>query len=198
MAGPAGIGLEVLHVGHQQNHFEQQVEVLLGLGRDRHHDRVAAPVFGQQAAVGELLLDALGLGVGLVDLVDGHDDRHLGGLGVVDGFQRLRHHAVVGRHHQHDDVGDLGAAGAHAGERFVAGRIDEDDLAAVHLHLVGADVLGDAAGFARRHVGFADGVEQRGLAVIDVAHDGDHGSALLQVLGRPRLSPPPAWLLLRS
>ena len=45
------------------------------------------------------------------------------------------------------------------------------------LHLVGADVLGNAAGFARRHVGFADGVEQRGLAVIDVAHDGDHGRA---------------------
>ena len=45
----------------------------------------------------------------------------------------------------------------------------------MNLHLVGADVLGDAAGFACRHVGFANGVEQRGLAVIDVAHDGDHG-----------------------
>jgi hypothetical protein len=43
------------------------------------------------------------------------------------------------------------------------------------LHLVSADVLGDAAGLASRHVGFADGVEQRGLAVIDVAHDGDDG-----------------------
>ena len=95
----------------------------------------------------------------------------------------LRHDAVVGRHHQHHDVGDLGAAGAHAGEGFVAGRIDEDDLAAVHLHVIRADVLGDAAGLARRHVGFADGVEQRGLAVIHVAHDGDHGRALLQVLG---------------
>ena len=33
------------------------------------------------------------------------------------------------------------------------------------------------------HVGFADGVEQRGLAVVHVAHDGDHRGALLQVLG---------------
>ena len=40
-------------------------------------------------------------------------------------------------------------------------------------HLVGADVLGDAAGLALGHVGLADGVEQRGLAVVDVAHDGD-------------------------
>ena len=38
-------------------------------------------------------------------------------------------------------------------------------------------MLRDASGFAGGHVGFADGVEQRGLAVIDVAHDGDHGRA---------------------
>ena len=130
MAGRVGIGFEILQVGHQQNHFQQQVQVLLRLGGDRHHDRVAAPILGQQAAVGELLLDALGLGVGLVDLVDGDDDRHFGGAGVVDGFEGLRHDAVVGRHHQDHDVGDLGAARAHAGERLVAGRIDEDDLAA--------------------------------------------------------------------
>ena len=41
-------------------------------------------------------------------------------------------------------------------------------------HLVGADVLRDSAGFAPGHVGGADRVEQAGLAVIDVAHDGDH------------------------
>ncbi len=34
-------------------------------------------------------------------------------------------------------------------------------------------MLGDAAGFAAHHVGGADRVEQRGLAVVDVAHDGD-------------------------
>ena len=44
-------------------------------------------------------------------------------------------------------------------------------------HVVGADVLRDAAGFARRHLGAADVVQQRGLAVVDVAHDGDHRGA---------------------
>ena len=33
-------------------------------------------------------------------------------------------------------------------------------------------MLRDAAGFAAHHVGLADRVEQRGLAVVDVAHDG--------------------------
>ena len=177
-----GIGFEILQIGHQQNHLEQQIEVDLHLGGDGHHHRIAAPVFGQQAAIGELLLDALGLRVGLVDLVNGDDDGDLGGAGVVDGFEGLRHDAVVGRHHQHHDIGDFGAAGAHAGERFVAGRIDEHNLAAVFFDVICADVLGDAAGLFAGHIGFADGIQQRSLAVIDVAHDGDHGRALEQIL----------------
>ena len=40
------------------------------------------------------------------------------------------------------------------------------------LDLVGADVLGDATGLAGHHVFRADAVEQQGLAVVDVAHDG--------------------------
>jgi hypothetical protein len=42
------------------------------------------------------------------------------------------------------------------------------------LHVVRADVLGDATRFAGGDLGAADVVEQRGLAVVDVAHDGDH------------------------
>ena len=96
---------------------------------------------------------------------------------MIDGLHRLRHHAVVGGDDQDDDVGGLGAAGAHRGERLVAGRIDEGNHAARRLDLVGADVLRDAAGLAGHHVGLAQGIEQRRLAVVDVAHDGDDGSA---------------------
>ena len=51
----------------------------------------------------------------------------LGGLGVVDRLDRLGHDAVVGRHHQDDDVGDLGAARAHGREGLVAGGVEEGD-----------------------------------------------------------------------
>ncbi len=173
--------LELLHVRHQADHFHELVEIGVLLGRNIHVDGVATPVFGQQAAVGKLLLDAVGLRFRLVDLVDGDDERNLGGLGVVDGLKGLRHDSVIGGNHQNHDVRDLGAAGAHAGEGFVTRGIQEDDLAAKggrvgvrDLHLVGADVLGDAARFAFGHVGGANGVEQAGFAVIDVAHDGDH------------------------
>ena len=100
---------------------------------------------------------------------------------MVDGFERLRHHAIVGGNHDDDDVGHFGAARTHAGERLVTRRIEEDDLAAkgrriclADTDLVRADVLRDAAGFAGRNIGFANRIEQRRLAVIDVAHDGDY------------------------
>ena len=88
-------------------------------------DRVAAPLFGLEAELDELALDALGLGARLVDLVDRDDDRHLRRLGVGDGFLRLRHDAVVGGDDEDDDVGHAGAAGAHLREGLVARRVEE-------------------------------------------------------------------------
>ena len=144
------------------------------------------------------------MGIGLVDLVDRDDDRDVGSLGVVDGFKRLRHHAVVGCDHDDDNIRDLGAASAHAGKGFVTRSIEEDDLAARsrrillgELHLVGADVLSDAAGFAGGDVGLANGVEQRSLTVIDVTHDGDDWRTrdfeLVEVILLQQLFDRPRW-----
>ena len=120
--------------------------------------------------------------MGLVDLVDGEDDGHAGSGGVVDCFDGLRHDVVVGGHDDDYKVGDLGAAGTHGGERFVTGGVKEGDVAAVlELDAVRADVLSDAAGFARDYVGVADVVKERGFAVVDVAHDGDDGRACHEV-----------------
>ncbi len=81
-------------------------------------------------SVGELLLDALGVGFGRVDFIDGDDDGDGGGLGVIDGLEGLRHDAVVRGDDDDNDVSNLCAAGSHAGEGFVAGGVEEDDLAA--------------------------------------------------------------------
>ena len=89
--------------------------------------RVAAPLLGHELLLDELLLDPGGVGVLTVDLGDRDDDRDLGRPGVADRLDRLRHDAVVGRDHEHHDVGRLGAAGAHGGERLVARGVDEGD-----------------------------------------------------------------------
>ena len=120
---------------------------------------------------GDRLVD---VGVLSVDLVDRHDDRHLGRLRVIDRLDGLRHDAVVGGHHQDDDVGGLSTTGSHLGERSVARRVDEGDLLPIALDLIRTDVLGDAAGLAVSDVGVSDAVEQQRLAVVDVTHHGDH------------------------
>ena len=112
-----------------------------------------------------------------VHLVDGHDQRDAGGLGVVDGLDRLRHDAVIGRDDEDGDVRDHGAAGAHGRERLMARGVEEGDGLAVDHDTVSADVLRDAAGLAGRDVRAADAVEQAGLAVVDVAHDHHDRSA---------------------
>src|SRR6185295_6976725 len=173
------VGLQVEQVGGQEDHLEQLVDALLLERGDADHDGVAPPLLGLEAAVGELALDPVGIGVDLVDLVDRDDHGHLGGARVVDRLDRLRHDAVVRRDDQDDDVGHLGAAGAHHRERLVARGVEEDDLPVAHVDVVGADVLGDAAELALGHLRLADRVEQRGLAVVDVAHDRDHGTARL-------------------
>ena len=103
-------------------------------------------------------------------------------LRVVDRLAGLRHDAVVGGDDDDRDVGHLGAAGAHGGERLVARRVEEGDRLVVVVDLVGADVLRDAAGLARGDLGLADRVQQRRLAVVDVAHDRDDRRALDEIL----------------
>src|SRR5690606_36036728 len=73
---------------------------------------------------------------------------------------------------ENDDVGGLGTTGTHLGERGVTGGIEEGDHAAVGLHVVGTDVLGDATRLTGSHLGTTDVVEQRGLAMVDVPHHG--------------------------
>jgi hypothetical protein len=124
----------------------------------------------------ELLLDAFQIGIRLVYFGNRHDQGHVGRLGVMDRFLGLRHDAVIGGHHQDDQVGRLGAARPHRRKGFVARRIEEGDHAAGRFDVVGTDVLRDAAGLAVCHATLADVVEQRGLAVVDVTHDRDHRS----------------------
>ena len=145
-----------------------------GLGRNAHKGRITTVLFRHHLFDDQFLLDPIRVGFGLVDLVHRHDNRHAGRLGVVDGFARLRHHAVVGSNHQNDDVGRLRTSGTHGSKGFVTRCVEEGHHAALGLDVVGTDVLRDATCFANRHTGTTQVVEQRGLAMVDVTHDGHH------------------------
>ena len=161
----------------QQYLFEQSVDAGAGARGNTHKGHVAAELFGYHFFSHQLAFDAVHIGIGLVDLVDGHHDGYTGRFCMLDSFAGLRHHAVIGRNHQNHDVGGLRASGTHGRESLVTRRIQKGHHAARSFHVVGANVLGNAAGLTRRHFGCADVVEQRGLAMVNVAHDGDHRCA---------------------
>ncbi len=166
------ISLEIKNFSLQQNCFKQFVEVELVLGRHFDVENFTAHRFHKDVMLQQSSTNLLRIGSRLVDLVDRHDDRNTCRLGMVDRFNRLRHHAVIGSHHEDGNVGRLRTTGTHCSKGSVARRIDEGDLLAVLLDLISTDMLGDATGFARNNIGVTDRIKQRGLAVIDVTHNG--------------------------
>ncbi len=175
--GAVGIGLEFHDLALQIEDFDQFGDSLAGGGAGADDFGVAAVFDGVQTVGGKLAEDHVGIGIGAVDLVHRHDDRHAGGAGVIDRFDRLRLHAFGGGDDQHDHIGHVRSAGAHGGERLVAGRVDEGDALFAELDHPGGGVLGDSAGFAGGDVGVANLVEQRCLAVVDVAQNRHHRRA---------------------
>ena len=177
LAGPAGVGLQLVQIGDGLERGQQVGDSLAGHRRGLDDLDIAAPLDGMKALLRELAVNLVDIGrrvgVGQVDLVQGDHDRDLGRLGVGDGLDGLGHDAVIGGHDQDHDVRHVGSAGPHGGEGLVAGRVDERDRLAVVLNLVGADVLRDAAALALHDIGLADAVQQRGLAMVDVAQDRD-------------------------
>ena len=132
---------------------------------------------------------------------------HAGVADVLERFVRLRHEAVVGRDDQDGHIGHIGTAGPHLVEGGMARSVDEGDLLALDLGLVGTDMLGDAAEFAGNHVGLADSVEKGRLSMVDVPENtGDRRSRLekqalillllfrfLLLFGRAAAAASPRW-----
>ena len=165
-----GIAFEFHDFGAEDDRFEQGIDT--GLLYSRYVDELdfTAPFLGQKPLFGELLLEAFGIGVRQVHLVDRDNDRHLGGLRVVQRFDSLGHHALGGRNDKDHDVGDFRSARAHRRKGFVAGSVEENDPSAVCLNLIGSDMLGDSAALVLDDVRIPDRVEKARLTVVDMAH----------------------------
>ena len=183
LGAAVGVGLELHDLGLQRDPLQQVADAHAGQCGDGDAGNVAAPVLGDDAVLGQAFHHALGVCSGLIHLVHGHDDLDIGSLGVVDGLHGLGHDAVIGGNDQNSDIGHVGTAGTHGGECLVARRIQEGDQAVVDLDLICTNGLGDAASLACGDIGLADGIQDTGLTVVNVAHDTDNGRTLHQILG---------------
>ena len=108
-----GVGSQFHGIGNQQDHLQQVIQSLAGLGGNGDTDGIAAPLLGNQFIFGKLLLDTLGIGFRLIHLIDGDDNGNACLLGMVDRLDRLGHDAVIGGNDQYGNIGDLRAAGSH-------------------------------------------------------------------------------------
>ena len=175
-------------IGGQQDGLQQpiHIDVLLSRNIDKHG--VTTIFFWHQTILGQLATDLLRGRAGLINLIDRNHDRHVGSLGMVDGFHGLRHHTIVGGNHQHRNVGGFCTTSTHGGKCLVTRGIQESNLTFcvvnVHLHLICANTLSDATGLAGTNIGFTDGVQKAGFTVVDVTHDGHHRRAGRQVFFR--------------
>ncbi len=181
---PVRIRLQFPQLGTEEDRLQQLINASACDPRGSYDFGVATPLDRHHVVGSQILQHALLIAAGKIKLVHGDDDRHFGRPRVADGFDRLRHDAVVGRHDQNHEIGQDRPAGPHLGEGRVTRRIDERDLLAIVFDLIGGNVLSDAARLSGRHVCRADLVQQRRFPVIDVSQNRDDGGAFDKFLGR--------------
>ena len=168
-----GVGFQLKYVRLQQNGFKKLVNTLALLGGDINEHVLSAPLFRNDAMLGKFLPNTGWIGAGLIDFVNGNDNGNACGLCVVDGFNGLRHHAVVRRDNQNNDVGHLCTTGTHGGKRFVTGRVNKGNTAAVDGNLRSTDGLRNTACLTGGNTRMPNGVQKRSFTVVNVAHNGN-------------------------
>ena len=168
-------GCQFQDFGFEQHGFEQCVNVRSFFSGYVDKLYGAAPIIGDDFVLGQFLADTFGIGRIFIDFIDGYHNRNTCRFGMCNGFDGLRHYTVVCGNHENHDVGRFRAARAHGGKRFVTRGIQEGNHAAWRFDVISADVLRNAACFALYYFGAADVVQQRGLAVVDVTHNGNDG-----------------------
>ena len=176
-----GVGAELLELGDQQDHVEQVLEAFVGLGGDVAVDGVPTPVLGVRPSAASSLRTRSGwapsLSILLTAIRIGTSAARAWSIaslvcGITPSSAATTTTAMSVT---------LAPRARIAVKAAWPGRVEEGDRLLLVVDLVGADVLGDAAGLARGDLGLADRIEQRGLAVVDVAHDRHHRRAVLEV-----------------
>src|SRR5699024_11451704 len=94
----------------------------------------------------------------------------------------LKHHAVIRSHNEDGNVRGIGSAHTHGCESLMSRCIKEGDLLSVDFHHVGADMLCNTACLSVGYVSVEDGIQKRGLSVVNMAHNADHRRTFLHLL----------------
>ena len=148
---------------------------------DRYEFVLPAPVCRHDIDLGQLGFDIVRIGTLFVHLVDCNDHRDTCCFGMRNRFLGLRHDTVICCNDDNNDIGRLCSTCTHLSKGFVARSINERDLLAVLLYLVGTHMLCNTARFSVRYFGRTDLVKKRCLTMVDVTHDRNDRRSLFKV-----------------
>ena len=185
VAGSKGrrIALKLQNICFKQDGFKQVINANFLLGRDVYKHVGAAPLLRNDAMLGKLLAYTSGVRTGLIDLIDRNNNGYVRRLGMVDGLDGLRHHAVIRSNNQNNDIGYASTTSTHGGKGLVTRGINKGNGTTLDLNLRCTNCLSNAARLTSSNAGVTNGIQKRSLTVIDVAHNRNHGRPGLQILG---------------
>ena len=130
----------------------------------------------------EVRFDLLRIRIIAIHFIDSDNNRRICRLGIFNGFNRLRHDAIISCHYKDDNIHRLCATSSHFRESRVTRRIKDRNLfSRFQLKLIGTNMLGDTARFARRHIGCPQSIQQGRLAVINMSHNRNHRRTRLAI-----------------
>ena len=97
----------------QQDSIQQVINTGTRFRRNRDELRFAAPLFRHNAVLRQFVFNAIHIRFRFVDLVDRNHYRHLSRFCVLDSFDSLWHHAIVGSDNQNNDIRCLRTTSTH-------------------------------------------------------------------------------------
>ena len=124
--------------------------------------------------LGEFLPNPLQVRFGLVYLVNRNDNRHFSGLRMIDSFDGLRHNTIIGCNNEDNNIGDLCTPSPKRSKCLMAGRIEKCNVLPLQGDFIRSYMLCDAACFSFSYFCLPYSIKQRGLTVVDMAHNGNH------------------------
>ena len=174
--------LELKNIRCQQDCLQKVLNAFAGLRGHRYKLRASAPVCGDQFIFRQLLLYALNVCRGLINLVHSDNDLDACSLCMVDCLDRLRHHAVIRSDNKDRNIRRVRTTHTHCRERLVSGRIQEGDPSALHVYSIRTYVLCDTSRLAVGHICLSDRIQQGRLTMVNMTHDTDNGRSFHQIL----------------
>ena len=168
------VGTNIHIIRDQQYTLEQVVNTLFLVWQTQAPPLSLPPhSSGTSSSSASCCFTRSGFALALSILFNRHNDRNPGGFCMRDRFPGLRHHAVVCCHDQDHNIRTLRTPGTHGCKGRMTGSIEKSDRAPLLLHLVGADMLSNAAGFASCDFGLPNRIQKGCFSMVDVPKDRD-------------------------